>query len=239
MIKKAYFHGVASTSNNVKTGSFYDSAQLKIQWVLKEAWGANSSAVGNYNYNDWWSWDNNYQKGKRKSPRNVQRFTRFVSYCLFESNSSKNRIFNVKPLEALKNENNKEKGIDTGPFKTALRKTSVMNIIENPTQNKTTTDSRLVGEWRKEKTNVFDTIDDAKPQVLVFCIRPDLFKRWFLGDLKKKYQAITTINDTNSVLFLEDSQNTRLIIAMRHPARFSYGTATEIVNEFCKWKGIP
>ena len=94
MIKKAFFHDKSSPFDNCDiSGSFYESAPLRIQWILKESWGVNATAVSNFCYNDWWRWDN---KGI-KNPRHVQRFTRLISYCLMES------CLNNKPILHLHN----------------------------------------------------------------------------------------------------------------------------------------
>ncbi len=268
MKKRAFFHNGA-TDNRKKDGSFYDvQDQLHIQWVLKEAYGEDQKALDDYEYNNWWKWDNAKNKnanGKKKhvDNRNAQRFTRYISYCLMESYNNQKNILNDPNYSNLKGANNAEKGYDYGPFKSALKKTSVMNIIEDPTLYSSTRDERLKEAWRTTKQDVIDTIKYACPDVLIFCIRPEFFENaltilykegtTILNDLKKEFGSIEfykrgakktiwrrgKIIEREDTKYFKDSQNNRLIISMHHPSQgFDYDTANEIINVFCDWKGF-
>ena len=129
-----------------------------------------------------------------------------------------------------------EKGKDDGPFKSALKQTSVVNIVENATTFSKTQDSRLTVAWNNARRDIYDTIKLANPKVLIFCVKPNLFLRWAkelpcnVREIKKK-----------KALYLEDlsSSNKRFVVVLRHPGQgFSYDNADEIINEYCNWCGI-
>lgn len=228
MIKKAFFHNeTGNYDNRNKAGSFFDTAPLKIQWILKESWEQTDSNNKKYQYNDWWKWDNN----KTNNPRNAQRFTRLISYCLIEA--SKGQM--ILPSN-VRTENNNEKGDDTGIFKGSLKQTSVMNIMEDILTNKKTDDSRLKEAWAIYRQDVFETINYSKPEVLIFCIRPRLFINLIWKDLST-YYGIKDFNHIGRIIVAEDPDNGRIIISMHHPSQgFSYKEANEVVKAYWTWK---
>ena len=258
-MKKAYFHNSVNVpeDNCKKAGSFYENETLKIQWIFKEAYGKTESEIRKHTYNDWWRWDSarkeeeeNKKKKKTNIPRHAQRFSRFISFCLQNSVKNNNRDVLVR-WNDLKKENNKESGIDTGKFKSALKRTSVVNIIEDVTLHGSTPDERLRYAWRDNKEEVFETIDDANPDVLFICVRPSFFKKKRVGppygkkvtmldDFKKKYGSISLLKENTNVMYLEDNQKNRFIVAVHHLSQgFSYDMAKEIIKEYCDWKKIP